>query len=185
MTLSRIVSASIAVLGLAACSQGSGSGGGQASGTKPDAAQGSRATPGGLSLQAVNDASFTPGAASASGGDNAVDNETSGYDKTTSDTTGAAEVGDGKSANPLLLKAEVLLDRANVSPGVMDGRMGENVRNALKAYQQMHGLNVSGELDQATWSSLTGGDKAPVLKSYTLTQQRGHGRRTSARTSSR
>ena len=171
MILSRIVFASVAVLGLAACSQGSGSGGGQASGSKPDASQGSRAAPGGLSLLAVNDASFTPGAASASGGDNAADNETSGYDNTTSNTTGAAGVGDGKSANPLLLKAEVLLDRANVSPGVMDGRMGENVRNALKAYQQMHGLDVSGDLDQATWNSLTGGDKAPVLKTYTLTQQ--------------
>ena len=174
MTLLRVLFASTAVIALAACSQGSDTGGGHAAAPKTDPAQASKGAagaPGGLTLQAVNDARFTPGAASGSGGgDDAGDNEISGYDNATSNMKAAAQVGDGKSASPVLLKAEVLLDRANVSPGVMDGRMGENVRNALKAYQQMHGLDVSGELDQATWNSLSA-DKAPVLKTYTLTQQ--------------
>ena len=172
MTLSRVFLASAAVLALAACSQQSGSSGGQATapgpgGTGQASSQASgQGAPAGLTLQAVNDARFTPGATSQGSG--AATNGASGSNAE-GGTTSGADVGDGKSANPLLLKAEVLLDRANVSPGVMDGRMGENVGHALKAYQQMHGLNASGELDQATWNSLSA-DKVPVLKTYTLTQ---------------
>ncbi len=174
MTLSRLLLASAALIALAACSQGSGApSGGMASGGGHSGKAAGQGSTDGLSLQAVNDARFTPGQPASGGGsdDSASDNEINGYDNATANATGAAEVGDGKAANPLLLKAEVLLDRANVSPGVMDGRMGENVKNALRAYQQMHGLDASGELDQATWNGLTSGDRAPVLKTYTLTQQ--------------
>jgi lipoprotein-anchoring transpeptidase ErfK/SrfK len=180
MTRAAALLASVAVLALAACSQGSDADGTKSGSAAPKPAsqtnsmadQAGQGAPGGLTLQAVNDAQFKPGAAGTGGSDDsAPDNEINGYDNATGNATGSADVGDGKTANPLLLKAEVLLDRANVSPGVMDGRMGENVRNALKAYQQMHSLDVSGELDQATWNSLTAADKAPVLKTYTLTQQ--------------
>ena len=48
--------------------------------------------------------------------------------------------------------------------------MGENVKHAIMAYDQAHGLQPSGELDEATWKSLTSADNAPVLKIYTITQ---------------
>ena len=122
-------------------------------------------------MTAVNNAQFATSKRRAMNrageSDNTMDDNQSAEGTITSSTA----VGDDKTANPLLLKAEVLLDRANVSPGVMDGRMGQNVKGAFSAYQQMHGLSVTGELDQATWNGLTSSDKAPVLKIYTLTPQ--------------
>jgi lipoprotein-anchoring transpeptidase ErfK/SrfK len=70
----------------------------------------------------------------------------------------------------LLIRAEVLLDRAHFSPGVIDGRSGSNLRRALNAYQQAHGLPVTGRLDAATWQSLVAADAAPVTQDYVITQ---------------
>ena len=47
----------------------------------------------------------------------------------------------------LVAKAEILLDRAHVSPGEIDGLDGDNFRNAVRAFQQVNGLPVSGDLD--------------------------------------
>src|SRR4051794_9133788 len=54
------------------------------------------------------------------------------------------------------IKAGILLDRAGFSPGVIDGRGGENFKKALAAYQAANGLERSGRLDAETWSKLTG-----------------------------
>ena len=55
--------------------------------------------------------------------------------------------------NPLMLKAEILLDRAAISPGQIDGKNGENVRKAIAAFQQSHGLDATGKLDDDTWNA--------------------------------
>src|SRR5215831_18775441 len=44
----------------------------------------------------------------------------------------------GSRNGPILLKAQVLLDRARFSPGVIDARSGENFGKALRALQQAH-----------------------------------------------
>jgi lipoprotein-anchoring transpeptidase ErfK/SrfK len=46
-----------------------------------------------------------------------------------------------------VIRLQVLLDRAGVSPGVIDGFMGDNVRKAIAAYEAIHGLPVDGALD--------------------------------------
>jgi lipoprotein-anchoring transpeptidase ErfK/SrfK len=71
--------------------------------------------------------------------------------------------------DPTLLKAEVLLDRAGFSPGVIDGRDGTNLQHALEAFATAHGLTSSGALDAASWNALTGGDAAPPMQSYVIT----------------
>jgi peptidoglycan hydrolase-like protein with peptidoglycan-binding domain len=68
----------------------------------------------------------------------------------------------------LVAKAEILLDRAHVSPGEIDGLDGDNFRKAVRAFQQVNGLPVSGDLDAATWGALKR-DGAPILKAYTIT----------------
>ena len=61
---------------------------------------------------------------------------------------------DEKGANGTFIKAQVLLDRARFSPGVIDGHDGENVKNALRAFEKASGLNVDGVLDDEVWAKL-------------------------------
>jgi lipoprotein-anchoring transpeptidase ErfK/SrfK len=72
--------------------------------------------------------------------------------------------------DPMLIKAQVLLDRADFSPGVIDGKPGTNFKHALAAYQAANNLPKSGDLDQATWAALTK-DAKPVAATYTITPQ--------------
>ena len=52
------------------------------------------------------------------------------------------------------LRVQVLLDRANFSPGEIDGAMGSNTRRAIAGFQRYHGLPDTGELDAATRKAL-------------------------------
>jgi peptidoglycan hydrolase-like protein with peptidoglycan-binding domain len=68
-----------------------------------------------------------------------------------------------------IFKAEVLLDRLDISPGIMDGKTGENVRKAIAAFQHSRGLAASGKLDRTTWNKLCESTNAPALIAYTIT----------------
>ena len=87
-------------------------------------------------------------------------------------TTAAAKPATGWSVtgvDPALIKAEVLLDRAGFSPGVIDGRKGQNLSNAVAAYAQTHGLPAAGQLNQAVWDSLSQADAMPATQVYQIT----------------
>ncbi|MEF2554556.1 L,D-transpeptidase [Aurantimonas sp. A2-1-M11] len=71
--------------------------------------------------------------------------------------------------NPVMIKAQILLDRAHVSPGVIDGYDGENLTKALSAYEEMHDLTVDGELDEEVWKTLGGEKNADLLVEYEIT----------------
>ncbi|HEX8231990.1 MAG TPA: L,D-transpeptidase [Caulobacteraceae bacterium] len=81
------------------------------------------------------------------------------------------EAAGSAERSPAVLRAQVLLDRARFSPGVIDGTMGENVRQAVAAYEKANGLPVDGQLDQAVFDRLTQGDAAPVLATYEITAE--------------
>jgi lipoprotein-anchoring transpeptidase ErfK/SrfK len=69
-----------------------------------------------------------------------------------------------------VLRAQVLLDRAHFSSGEMDAAYGSNMRQAIRGFQKLHQLPVSGLIDAATWAELER-DQAPVLDVYTVTAQ--------------
>jgi lipoprotein-anchoring transpeptidase ErfK/SrfK len=72
---------------------------------------------------------------------------------------------------PLTIKTQVLLDRARFSPGVIDGRGGDNTEKALRVFQKAQGLEPTGKLDEKTWSALSGGNAAPVLIEYEIKKE--------------
>lgn len=53
-----------------------------------------------------------------------------------------------------VLHAQVILDHLGFSPGILDGRPGQSLTAALKAFQQTRGLAESGELDGPTLRAL-------------------------------
>ena len=67
-----------------------------------------------------------------------------------------------------LVRLQVLFDRAHISPGVIDGYDGDNVRKAIAEYQVRHGLNVTGLADAALLQRLGSEDAAPALVAYAI-----------------
>lgn len=71
---------------------------------------------------------------------------------------------------PGILRAQVLLDRAHFSSGVLNGRAGQNMAKAVYFFQEEHGITPTGKLDRATYDELVervGRTEAAVQ--YTLT----------------
>ena len=77
----------------------------------------------------------------------------------------------GQQSDPRMIKLQVLLDRNNASPGVIDGLAGENVVKAVKAFEEMRGHTVDGIVDAEMWAALEATLAEPVLVSYTITPE--------------
>ncbi|HEV2747851.1 MAG TPA: L,D-transpeptidase family protein [Allosphingosinicella sp.] len=62
-----------------------------------------------------------------------------------------------------IFHAQVLLDRAGFSPGVIDGLKGVSFEHAVRGFQEARGLEVNGELDRPTRLALLR-DRAPSIR---------------------
>ncbi|MBK5264224.1 MAG: murein L,D-transpeptidase [Alphaproteobacteria bacterium] len=59
-------------------------------------------------------------------------------------------VAQGRYRTSALFHAQVLLDRAGFSPGVIDGKQGQSFTLALRGFQTARQLSVTGKLDDPT-----------------------------------
>ncbi len=74
---------------------------------------------------------------------------------------------------PSVLKAQILLDRALFSPGILDGKWGKNTSKAVYWLQKREGLPATGRVDQQTLARMRelAGEGEPFLVAHRLTAE--------------
>lgn len=74
------------------------------------------------------------------------------------------------AAGPVTLRIQILLDRANFSPGIITGAWNDNSRRALQWFRFANGMDSTAVVDRGALDRLTqAAGNAPLLTKYTVT----------------
>jgi lipoprotein-anchoring transpeptidase ErfK/SrfK len=68
-----------------------------------------------------------------------------------------------------VVKLQIMLDRAQFSPGEIDGKFGENAQKALKAFSEQNGLASDNTIAPELWDRLSAVSDGPVITDYKIT----------------
>jgi lipoprotein-anchoring transpeptidase ErfK/SrfK len=83
---------------------------------------------------------------------------------------GYTEVGRDGDIHAEIVKAQILLDRANMSPGEIDGQYSARLEQGISAFAEAYGLPADTGWSRPLWLSLTSNVTGPVLVDYALTR---------------
>lgn len=73
--------------------------------------------------------------------------------------------------DPFIVKLQVLLSRRSISPGVIDGLDGENVRKAVAQFRRQERLAPGDEIDAQAWAILAGDQVDDVIGAYRVSEK--------------
>lgn len=85
-----------------------------------------------------------------------------------------AEYADGPlppGQSPLTAKIQILLDRAGISTGVIDGYRGAMSASAIRAFERRKGFAVDGVMDRQIWDALQKFTDTSLTQNYVITAQ--------------